>query len=133
MPFFFIPLTIIALGAVNPEETASAAGVMSFLRTLAAAIATSIGSTLWQNGAQSNRAELTNILNGGDQVIANATQHGFSAEQGRGLIERLVDQESYALATDHIFALAAVVFFISAAIIWLAPRPARPVDTSAAH
>jgi len=133
MPFFFIPLTIIALGAVNPEETASAAGVMSFLRTLAAAIGTSIGSTLWQNGEQSNRAELTNILNNGDQVIANATQRGFSVEQGRGLIERAVDQESFALATNHIFALAAVIFFISAAIIWLAPRPARAVDTSAAH
>jgi DHA2 family multidrug resistance protein len=133
MPFFFIPLTIIALGAVDPAETASAAGVMSFLRTLAAAIGTSIGTTLWQNGAQANRAELTNILNGGDQVIANAQQHGFTAAQGRGLIERMVDQESFALATNHIFALAALVFFISAAIIWLAPRPARVVDTSAAH
>lgn len=133
MPFFFIPLTIIALGAVKPEETASAAGVMSFLRTLAAAIGTSIGATLWQNGAQTNRVELTNILNGSDQVISNATRSGLSAEQGRGLIERLVDQESYALATNHIFALAAVIFFLSASIIWLAPRPARAVDTSAAH
>jgi DHA2 family multidrug resistance protein len=133
MPFFFIPLTIIALGAVDPEETASAAGVMSFLRTLAAAIGTSIGSTLWQNGAQQSRAELTNIMNNGDQVIASATQHGYTAEQGRGLIERVVEQESFALATTHIFALAALVFFVSAAIIWLAPRPARPVDTSAAH
>lgn len=133
MPFFFIPLTIIALGAVNPEETASAAGVMSFLRTLAAAIGTSIGSTLWQNDAQRSRAELTNILNNGDQVIANAVQHGFSAEQGRGLIERLVEQESFALATNHIFALAAVIFFVSASIIWLAPRPRGPVDTAAAH
>ncbi|UZK68952.1 DHA2 family efflux MFS transporter permease subunit [Sphingomonas sp. S1-29] len=133
MPFFFIPLTIIALGAVNPDETASAAGVMSFLRTLAAAIGTSIGSTLWLNGAQQNRAELTNVLNNGDQVIASAVQHGMTAEQGRGLIERLVDQESFALATNHLFALAALIFFVSAAIIWLAPRPARPVDPSAAH
>ncbi|KQM91023.1 MULTISPECIES: DHA2 family efflux MFS transporter permease subunit [Sphingomonas] len=133
MPFFFIPLTIIALGAVDPEETASAAGVMSFLRTLAAAIGTSIGSTMWQNNAQTNRAELTNILNNGDQVIANAQQHGLSAEQGRGLIERVVEQESFALATNHLFAFAALIFFVSAAIIWLAPRPARPVDPAAAH
>ncbi|RQN75114.1 MFS transporter, partial [Acinetobacter baumannii] len=28
MPFFFIPLTTLALGSVRPEETASAAGVM---------------------------------------------------------------------------------------------------------
>ncbi|NWN27594.1 multidrug efflux MFS transporter, partial [Escherichia marmotae] len=34
MPFFFIPLTTLALGSVRPEETASAAGVMAFLRTM---------------------------------------------------------------------------------------------------
>lgn len=133
MPFMFIPLTIIALGAVEPEETASAAGVMSFLRTLFAAIGTAIGSTLWQNQAVSNRAELTNILNGGDAVIASATRAGLSAEQGRGMIERLVDQEAFALATNHVFALAAIVFFAAATVIWLAPRPRAGVDTSAAH
>ena len=133
MPFFFVPLTIIALGAVDPEETASAAGLMSFLRTLAAAIGTSIGATLWQNDAQASRAELAGILNGPDQVIARAAQSGLSAEQGRGMIERLVDQESFALATNHLFAVAAVIFFLSATIIWLAPRPPKAVDTSAAH
>ena len=133
MPFMFIPVTIIALGAVRPEETASAAGVMSFLRTLAAAIGTAIGTTLWQNEAVSNRAELVNILNGGDQVIAGAQRVGLSAEQGRGMIERLVDQEAFALATNHVFALATVIFFAGAAIIWLAPRPRAGVDTSAAH
>lgn len=133
MPFFFVPLTIIALGAVDPEETASAAGLMSFLRTLAAAIGTSIGATLWQNDAQASRAELAGILNGPDQVIARAAQSGLSTEQGRGMIERLVDQESFALATNHLFAVAAVIFFLSATIIWLAPRPPKAVDTSAAH
>lgn len=133
MPFFFVPLTIIALGAVEPNETASAAGVMSFLRTLAAAIGTSIGATLWQNQAQTNRAELSGLLNGAEQVVANAQRAGLSAQQGRGMIERLVDQESFALATNHIFMLAAGIFFISAMLIWMAPPPRKNVDTSAAH
>lgn len=133
MPFFFVPLTIIALGAVEPSETASAAGVMSFLRTLAAAIGTSIGATLWQNQAQTNRAELSGLLNGGDQIVANVQRAGLSAQQGRGMIERMVDQESFALATTHIFSLAAGIFFISAMLIWMAPPPRKNVDTSAAH
>jgi DHA2 family multidrug resistance protein len=45
----------------------------------------------------------------------------------------VVEQESFALATNHLFAFAALIFFVSAAIIWLAPRPARPVDPAAAH
>ncbi len=133
MPFFFIPLTIIALGAVPPSETASAAGLMSFLRTLAAAIGTSIGATIWQNDAQVSRGELVGMLNDPDRVLAGAAAHGMTGEQARGLIERLVDQEAYALATNHLFALAAVIFFFSAMIIWLAPRPGGKVDTSAAH
>jgi DHA2 family multidrug resistance protein len=133
MPFFFIPLTTIALGAVLPEETASAAGVMNFLRTLAGAVGTSIATTIWANQAQAQRTELTNVLNGADQVVARARQNGLSLEQGRGMIERLVDQESVALATNHLFALAAIIFFVAATIIWLAPRPRGDVDTSAAH
>jgi len=133
MPFFFIPLTIIALGAVPPSETASAAGLMSFLRTLAAAVGTSIGATIWQNDAQVSRGELVGMLNDPDRVMAGAAAHGMTGEQARGLIERLVDQEAYALATNHLFALAAVIFFFSATIIWLAPRPGGKVDTSAAH
>lgn len=133
MPFFFIPLTILALGAVPPSETASAAGLMSFLRTLAAAVGTSIGATMWQNNAQVSRSELVGILNNPEQVVAGAVANGMTAQQGRGMIERMVEQEAFALATNHLFAMAAVVFFASAMIIWLAPRPGGRVDTSAAH
>ncbi|MFX6118905.1 MFS transporter, partial [Acinetobacter baumannii] len=45
LPLFFVPLTGLALSSVNEEETASAAGLMSFCRTMAGAIATSIVNT----------------------------------------------------------------------------------------
>lgn len=50
MPFFMIPLTTLTLASVPPEETASAAGMQSFLRTLAVAISTSLVLTGWGNG-----------------------------------------------------------------------------------
>ena len=40
MPFFFIPTTSLALSAVLPQETASAAGLMNFMRTTAGAFGT---------------------------------------------------------------------------------------------
>jgi len=133
VPFFIIPLTIIALGAVKPEETAAAAGVMNFLRTLAAAVGTSVATTLWQDHAVVDRANLVGILNHPEGTVALAQQSGLSAEQGRGLIERLVDQESFALSTNYVFLVSAMLFFFAAGIIWLAPRPKGKVDTSAAH
>src|SRR5436305_1980386 len=102
MPFFFIPLTTLALGSVRPEETASAAGVMAFLRTMAGAIGTSISTTAWDDSARVARSEIAARLNSDGTVDALAAQ-GFSLDQARGVIAQLVDKEAFALATSHIF------------------------------
>jgi len=132
MPFFFIPLTTIALGAVRPEETASAAGVMNFLRTMAGAIGTSIAATMWDDSSRVARSELVSKLN--DRAAADAMQaNGFSLEQARSAIAMLVDRESLVLATTHVFLIGAGIFLIAAMLIWMAPKPRGAVDTSAAH
>ena len=133
MPFFFIPLTTIALGAVDEEETASAAGVMNFLRTMAGAIAVAISTTLWYDGAQEKRAALSGILNGAQSTVDQLIARGFSTEQARLIISQMVDKESVALATGQTFVLAFFIFAAAASIIWFAPRPRRAVDASAVH
>ena len=133
MPFFFIPLTTIALGAVDEEETASAAGVMNFLRTMSGAVAVAIATTFWYDGAQAKRAALVGTLNGAQPTMDRLAAHGLTTEQARNALSLLVDGESVALATGETFVIAAGLFAISALIIWLAPRPTRAVDTSAAH
>lgn len=132
IPFFFIPLTTIALGAVEPEETASAAGVMSFLRTMAGAIGTSISTTMFNDGAVVARSEVVSKLNS-DATSSALQAAGFSIEQVRGAIEQTVTQESYALSVDHLFLISAIVFAVAAMIIWASPRPTRAVEAGAAH
>lgn len=132
MPFFFIPLTTIALGAVNPEETASAAGVMSFLRTMAIAVGTAVSTTLWANNTVVARSEMVGKLNS-DEISQSLESAGFSLDQVRGLVEQSVAQESLTLALNHMFLLSACVFAFAATAIWFAPRPVREVDTSEAH
>lgn len=133
MPFFFIPLNMVALAAVDEDETASAAGVMNFLRTMSGAIAVAISTTLWYDSASAKRAELSGVLNGAGDAMNHLTAQGFSAEQARGMISQLVDAEAVALATGHLFVLAAGLFAVASLIIWLAPRPTRAVDTSLSH
>jgi DHA2 family multidrug resistance protein len=133
MPFFFVPLTTIALGAVNEEETASAAGVMNFLRTMAGAVGVALSTTLWYDGAQEQRAALSGVLNGAQQTIEQLAARGYSYEQARLIVSQMVDREAYALSTGHIFVLAFFVFTAAASIIWLAPRPTRAVSPGAAH
>lgn len=133
MPFFFIPLNTLALGAVNEEETASAAGVMNFLRTMAGAVAVAISTTLWYDGASYKRSELSGVLHGAQSTMDQLVARGFSTEQARLMLSQLVDKESVALATGQTFVMAAAIFAFAAMIIWFAPRPTRAVDTSSVH
>src|SRR5690606_14508255 len=58
VPFFFIPLSNMALASVQPQEMASAAGLMNFLRTMAGAIGASIAVTLWDDHTKVARSEM---------------------------------------------------------------------------
>jgi DHA2 family multidrug resistance protein len=103
MPFF-IPITGIGLAAVEPKKIASSAGLMSFLRTMAAAIDTSISTTAWDDDTRIACSEIVAKLHGTDTT--NALQgHGFSLDQ-----EQFVNKEASTLATSHIFFSSALVF-----------------------
>ena len=133
MPFFFIPLTTLALGAVEEDEVASAAGVMNFLRTMSGAIGTALATTIWFDGTQAKRAQLSGVLNGASQTMQSLQAHGYSLEQSRLVVSNLVDSQATALATGSVFVTAAIVFAAAASIVWLAPRPKHPVAAGHAH
>ena len=133
MPFFFIPVTTLALGAVDDDEMASAAGLMNFLRTMSGAVATAIGVTMWENGAQNARDTLSGVLNNTQSNMAVLQSHGFGVEQSRAFISQLVDSQANAITTINLFELFAAIFLGAAAIIWLAPKPRHAVDPGAAH
>jgi len=125
LPFFFVATTSLTLSSVLPQETASAAGLSNFLRTLSAAFATSLMSTLWTDTASAKRAGLVGRLNDMPGAISTLTGHGLSVEQATGQIDRLVEVQSVMLATNQMFLIAAVILVIAGLVVWLAPRPAR--------
>jgi DHA2 family multidrug resistance protein len=133
MPFFFIPVTTLALGAVDDDEVASAAGLMNFLRTMSGAVATAIGVTMWENGAQRARDTLTGVLNDTGATMTTLQARGFGVEQSRQFVSQLVDAQANAITTVNLFELFAAIFLGAAAIIWLAPKPRHAVDPGAAH
>ncbi|MDO6413829.1 DHA2 family efflux MFS transporter permease subunit [Sphingomonas sp. BIUV-7] len=122
MPMFFVPVTMIALAAVDPAEVPGAAGLQNFARTLSGAFGTSIATTMWQNGAEQQRAELANIINPA-MFEQQAAAAGLSAERMRGLLEQLVMGQGFALSLVHIYQVAAALLFVSATFVWFAPRP----------
>ena len=90
VPFFFIPLTGLALGSVNPPETASAAGLMNFTRTTAGAFAVSITTTAWENAATVHHTDLAGNLHDPAGAIEALGRLGFASSQAVGQINNLV-------------------------------------------
>jgi len=110
MPFFFLPATSLALSSVLPQEIASAAGLMNFLRTLSGAFAISIVTTAWEDKARIYRSELVAHLKSGEADIAPI------------VLDRLVDIQSFTLSLNSIFFIISLFIFLAAFIIWAAPR-----------
>jgi DHA2 family multidrug resistance protein len=133
MPFFFIPTQSIALGAVDEEETAAAAGIANFLRVLAGAFATSLMTTSWENQASAKRSELVGALNQPQAALDGMTAQGFSSGQALGQLEGLVQSQAVMLSTNQMFLVTAGVFAIAATTIWLAPRPKRAAAPGGGH
>lgn len=132
LPLFFVPLTALALGSVEEHETASAAGLQNFLRTLSGAVANSIVTTVWEDKANYLHAELAGLVDQSGEAVRMLTRSGMTLEAVRNTLDGLAQGQSVMLATNAIMSYVALAFALGALVIWLAPRPSRTVDISQA-
>ena len=132
LPFFVLPLTGLALASVEEEETASAAGLMNFLRTLFGAFATSLVNTAWEDRATVNHAELVGLVDSDHGLARVLESSGMSVDSVNATMDRVLTSQSVMLATNEIMWMVGIAFFVAAFAIWLAPKPTRTVDPSVA-
>lgn len=133
MVMFFVPVTGLAMASVSPDEQANAAGLSNFMRTLAGAFATSIVQTGWSNAARRNQTELAGVLNIGQPAMQALSGPGAPHDAATTVLSGIVEGQSVMLATLNMFGAIAICLGGAAAIIWLAPKPTGPIDTSGAH
>lgn len=132
MPFFFVPVTALGLGSVEESETASAAGLMSFLRTLSGAVATSIVTTGWEDRSSVMHAELAGVVDATGETARTLGASGLGPDAVRESLDRLLQGQSVMLATNEMMGLVAASFGLAALVIWLAPKPTRAFDMAQA-
>ncbi len=125
---FFIPLLGIILGGLPPQRIAAASGLSNFARITAGSFGTSIYTTWWANRADLHHEQLVSHIYAGNPVSSPIIQgmqaHGFTVEQALGVVNRLIDQQSYTIAVDEMFRLSAWLFVAMVAIVWMV-RPKR--------
>lgn len=133
MVMFFVPVTGLAMASVAPGEEANAAGLTNFMRTLGGAFATALLQTGWANAIRENRTELAGAMRHGDAVLADMTAQGTPPDTATALLSGIVEGQSVMLVTLGMFAAITLCFLFAASLIWLAPKPSGPIDTSGAH
>ncbi len=122
-PFFFVPLTSLALASVEEHETASAAGLMSFIRTLSGAIATSMVTTAWEDRTNYMHAELSGIIDSTGEYFRMMIDNGMSTEMARSLLNNMVTTQSVMLATNEIMFIVSGLIIIAAFAVCVVPKP----------
>lgn len=132
LPFFFVPLTALSLGSVEPHEMASAAGLQNFLRTLSGAVATSVVQTIWEDKTSYNHSELSGLTDRSGEAMATFQAQGMSHDQALYALNSLVDEQSVMIATNQTMAIVAIAFFFAAIVIWFAPKPKHAVSMAQA-
>ena len=132
MPMYYVPITGLAMGSVDEKETASAAGLMNFIRTISGAFATSLVTTSWQDRRYIAHDQLASIVDPSGQLAAQiAGAPAMVGQATREMFNTMVTGQSMMLATNGLMIVIAVIFFISAFAIALAPKATRTVDAAA--
>jgi DHA2 family multidrug resistance protein len=133
MVMFFLPVSGLVVASVDHDEQTNAAGLSNFMRTLGGAFATSLVQTGWGDATRSSQTNLVGAMAHSAGAVAQFEAGGVSHEGAVALLSNLVEGQSVMLATLKVFGVVAVIFFGSAMLIWVAPRPDGPIDASAAH
>jgi MFS transporter, DHA2 family, multidrug resistance protein len=125
MAFLMMPLSMMTINSVLPEEMATATGLQNFVRTLSIGIFTAIALTIWGDSQQEAKSEMVAKLRP-DETMRTLGEAGMSAQQSSGFINAILDREAVTMAMDHVFLVTAAIFMVSALVVWLVPKPKRP-------
>ncbi len=134
IPLFFVPLMGLSVAAVPPAQTASAAGLVNFIRTMSGcAFGTALVTTVWDQTSTNVRVNLAGRLHHPQETLATLQAHGQSPAQATQSLSDLVQSQAVMIATNQVFLILAVIIAGVAVCVWLSPKPKRAVSLAAAH
>jgi DHA2 family multidrug resistance protein len=128
LPFWFLPIMSLTVSTVKPEETAAAAGLSNFMRTLATAVSVAIATTYWLNDATRSQASLVGELHRPQALIDAFERAGRTHPQALQALDNLVQSQAVMLSTNHWCLVVGVTLAITACLIWLMPKSAAALQ-----
>ena len=83
-------------------------------------------------GYAPTEVKITGVLHEGQAWLDAMISQGLPVESARAVLSNVVEGQSVMLATLNMFGAIAICLFFASAVIWLAPKPQGPIDTSGA-
>jgi DHA2 family multidrug resistance protein len=131
---FFMPVTVILLSDLKPNEIASGSGLATFLRTLGGSFSASLTTFLWDHRAIVHHAQLA------EQITAyNPTAQAALSQLGQGstpvgasVINAMITQQSYQISFNELFRMLGWLFMLLLPVIWLVKPPFSAKSDAAA-
>ncbi|HKD20541.1 MAG TPA: DHA2 family efflux MFS transporter permease subunit [Rhizomicrobium sp.] len=133
MPLFFVPLMMLAVTSVGPEETASASGLVNFVRTMAGAFGAALITAAWTSTSSFTRANMVGALNHPGAALGAMMHAGMPPAKAKQMLDGLVEKQAVMVATDHLFMALGALIAITAVAVWLMPRPPANVSAMMGH
>jgi DHA2 family multidrug resistance protein len=127
LAFFFVAVITIQLDGIPPQDVPAATGISNFLRITAAAFATSIATTGWDNRAALHQSRLAEATSQYDPVAQQSAVHlqnlGLSDPQALAVASRGLVEQSYLLASLDIFWVTGCIAIALVGLVWFTRRP----------
>jgi DHA2 family multidrug resistance protein len=134
---FFMPVTVILLSDLKPNEIASGGGLATFARTLGGSFAASLTTFMWDRRAALHHAQLTENITPYNPIARTSISqlgHGNTAT-GASVINEMITQQGLQISFNELFYALGWIFLSLVFVIWLAKPPfaARSDAAAAGH
>jgi DHA2 family multidrug resistance protein len=127
MAYFFVSVITIQLDGIAPQQVPAAVGVANFLRITAAAFATSIATTTWDNRAQLHQSRLAEASSAYSPTLQQATGAlqgaGLDPQQTASVLTRGLVEQSYMLSSVDYFWISTWLSLGLVALVWMTRKP----------
>ena len=112
----FVPLSVISLATLAPEQRAEGAGFYTLARNLGMSVGTSIVTALLTTNAQINHADISNYVTGVNRLFANPNiAHLWSpfTAAGRAALNAMVTDQAQIIAYIDDFKLLMILTLLA--------------------